>query len=43
MFTEILQELAQEIKEKEADWLDRLKKGFSYEEIEHEILDLGLV
>ncbi len=40
MFAEILQQLAEEIKEKEAEWLDRLKKELSYEEIEREILDL---
>ena len=40
MFSEILQQLAEEIKEKEAQWTDRLKKGFSYEEIEREILDV---
>ena len=40
MFAEILQQFAEEIKEKEAEWTDRLKKELSYEEIEREILDL---
>ncbi len=40
MFAEILQQLAEEIKEKEAEWLDRLKKELSYEDIEREILDM---
>ena len=40
MFAEILQEFAEEIKEKEAEWTDRLKKELSYEEIEREILDV---
>jgi len=40
MFAEILQQLAEELKEKEAEWLDRLKQELSYEEIEGEILDV---
>jgi len=40
MFAEILQQFAEEIKEKEAEWTDRLRKELSYEEIEREILDL---
>ncbi len=40
MFAEILQQLSEEIKEKEAEWTDRLKKELSYEEIEREILDV---
>ncbi len=40
MFAEILHELAEEIKEKEAEWTDLLKREFSYQEIEQEILDV---
>ncbi len=42
MFTEILEEFAEEIKEKESDWSDQLKEGFSLEEVEREILDMVL-
>jgi hypothetical protein len=40
MFTEILEELAGEIKEKESEWFGQLKEGFSLEEVEREILDM---
>lgn len=40
MFTEILDEFVEEIKEKESDWFDQLKEGFSLEEVEREILDM---
>lgn len=40
MFTEILEEFAEEIKEKESDWFDQLKEGFSLEKVEREILDI---
>ncbi len=40
MFAEILHELAEEIKEKEAEWTTLLKQEFSYEDIEGAILDL---
>lgn len=40
MFAEILHELAEEIKGKEAEWTDLLKQEFSYQEIEREILDV---
>jgi hypothetical protein len=41
MFTEILEEFVEEIKEKESDWFDQLKEGFSLEEVEREILDMA--
>ena len=40
MFTEILEEFVEEIKEKESDWFNQLKEGFSLEKVEREILDM---
>jgi glutathionylspermidine synthase len=40
MFEEILHEFVEKIKEKESEWFDQLKDGFSMEEVEREILDM---
>ena len=39
MFAEILDEFVEKIKEKESEWFDQLRDGYSMESVEREILE----